>query len=69
MSGRREVLLTDEQWEKVKRFIPRVEHPRVDDREPMIEAALKAFYGFSKVALGGKICQTDFPHPVHAGEG
>lgn len=37
MSGRREVLLTDEQWEKVKRFILKVEHPkggrpRTDDR-------------------------------------
>jgi transposase len=37
MSGRREVLLTDEQWEKVRRFIPKVEHPkggrpRTDDR-------------------------------------
>ncbi len=36
MSRRREVLLTDEQWEKVKRFIPRVAHPtggppRADD--------------------------------------
>gem|GEM_PF-5956370 len=28
MSRRREVLLTDEQWEKVKRFVPRVEHPK-----------------------------------------
>jgi transposase len=37
MSGRSEVLLTDEQWEKVRRFIPKVEHPkggqpRVEDR-------------------------------------
>ena len=37
MSGQREVLLTDEKWEKVKRFIPAVEpprggRPRVDDR-------------------------------------
>jgi hypothetical protein len=29
----------------------------------MMEAALEAFYGFSKVALGGKIYQTDFPSP------
>ncbi len=34
----------------------------------MIEAALKAFFGFSKVALGEEIYQTDFLHPVHAGE-
>jgi hypothetical protein len=42
--------------------------PRKHDREPMIEAALKAFFGFSKVALGEEIYQTDFLHPVHAGE-
>ena len=28
MSGRRQVLLTDELWEKVKRFVPTVEHPK-----------------------------------------
>ena len=28
MSGRREVLLTDTQWEKVKRFIPMVANPK-----------------------------------------
>jgi len=38
MAGKREVLLSDEQWEKVKTFIPEVERtrhggrPRADDR-------------------------------------
>ncbi len=37
MSGRREVLLTDSQWEKVNRFTPKVANPkggrpRADDR-------------------------------------
>jgi hypothetical protein len=67
MSGRREVLLTDEQWEKVRRFNPKVEHPKLVDRELKIEAALRGFYGFSKVALAGKIYQKDFPPPARAG--
>ena len=50
MSGRREVLLTDEQWGRVKRFIPKVAHPMVVNLEPMSKVALRAFYGFSKVA-------------------
>jgi hypothetical protein len=67
MSGRREVLLTDERWEKVRRFIPKVKHPKGVAPELKIEAALKASYGFSKVALAGKIYQKDFPSPARAG--
>jgi hypothetical protein len=57
MSGRREVLITDDQWEKVRRFILKVAHLKVVNQEPMIEAALRAFSGSSKVSLGRKICQ------------
>jgi hypothetical protein len=68
MSGRREALLIDERWEKVSRFIPKVEHSRAVDRELKFEAALRAFYGFSETAIAGKIHQKDFPPPARAGE-
>jgi hypothetical protein len=60
VSGRREVLITDGKWEKVRRFIPKVEYPRLVDRELKIAAALRASYGFLKVALTGNNYQKDF---------
>ncbi len=61
-------LLTDEQWERVKKFIPeRVRSPRGGRRLPMIVTALRAFCGFAKAEPAGETFRTSIPQQVPAG--
>jgi hypothetical protein len=61
MPGRREVLLTDKQWENVKQFIPMVEHPKLVRPRTDDCVALWASCGTSKARW--KISPARLPSP------
>ncbi len=61
-------LLTDEQWERVKKFIPSVyDLLVVAGRLPMIVTALRAFCGFAKAEPAGETFRTSIPQQAPAG--